>query len=447
MQNDSGRPFEYSYVNDSSCSYLVLEFGCGFIPLNHQVEIISQNPNLSFVPFHIRRENDQVSIYYNITSRISLSQYLERKRLNKKELLDLFRGITGSLLLHLNYMLDLSGFILDKDFIYINPATAETSLAYIPSPTGQNALEAYKAFLKDLIVNTASVDDNAKDNYIHRILNYLKSEGFNLNDFSRLIMELRNDMRQEEPMIKPVQAHKERTVSEAAACSISDARNPDRIYLGKKAESRRIFGIILLQLLVLLSVVITCLFLVSRAMGDMVSVLGVLITAAAADMLIMRKILVKRGKQEDNAERNFKNALQKPGCSKDTGSCRHGTKTPDLPRVFDTIMIPQVPLAGHPYLESAGTHPGERVIVNKDKFVIGRLGSMVDYTVQGSTVGKLHAEITENGGAYFIRDLNSKNGTYINDVKIPSNKECEIKFNDRIRFSSFEYVFKQQKEL
>jgi pSer/pThr/pTyr-binding forkhead associated (FHA) protein len=72
---------------------------------------------------------------------------------------------------------------------------------------------------------------------------------------------------------------------------------------------------------------------------------------------------------------------------------------------------------------------------------------MVDYIVQGSTVGKLHAEITLNKGVYWIRDLNSKNGTYLNDIRIPNNKECEIKSNDRIRFSNYEYLFMHQKVL
>ena len=76
--------------------------------------------------------------------------------------------------------------------------------------------------------------------------------------------------------------------------------------------------------------------------------------------------------------------------------------------------------------------------------MIGRLGSMADHVMQGSTVGKLHAEITVNKGLYYIKDLNSKNGTFVNDVRIPGNKEYEIKENDRIRFSNFEYVFRQQ---
>jgi len=72
------------------------------------------------------------------------------------------------------------------------------------------------------------------------------------------------------------------------------------------------------------------------------------------------------------------------------------------------------------------------------------LDSMVDYAVQDNTIGKLHAEISVTEGNYYVRDLNSKNGTYINNVRIPSNKEWEIKGNDRVRLSNYEYIFRQR---
>ncbi len=449
MQNDSERSFEYSYAADSCSSYLVLKFNNDIKPLNHQVEIISQNPNSAFLPFHIRREDENVSIYYNITSKISLSQYLERKQLNKKELLDLLRSITKSLMLHSNYLLDLSSFVIDEKFIYINPATAEASLVYVPTPSDIDAIEAYKSFLKDLIVTSASIDNNAKDNYLQRILNYLKSEAFSLGNFNRLIIDLRNSGGLNDPMNKSIHINRGRAVNEetAAAGYIPGSRSLKNEALGKTAESKHMLGIVLLQLLIILAVAIASLFLMSQAMGDMVSVSGILIIAAALDILIMKRIAGKQGIKVRTGESDCNDAIQKPEHSACKDKHQIISKTADVLRACDTIMISEDTWSNHPYLESVGEHSGERVIINKDKFVIGRLGSMVDYIVPGSTVGKLHAEITVNEGIYSIRDLNSKNGTYLNDVRISSNKECEMKNNDRIRVSDFEYIFRQQKVL
>ena len=42
------------------------------------------------------------------------------------------------------------------------------------------------------MVNSSSNDDDARDNYLQRILNYLKSDTFSLIEFNRLIVDLRN---------------------------------------------------------------------------------------------------------------------------------------------------------------------------------------------------------------------------------------------------------------
>lgn len=445
MRKDSERSYEYSFAVDSSSSYLVLKFNDDIKILSHQVEIISQNPSSAFVPLHIRREDENVSIYYSITSKISLSQYLERKQLNKRELLDLLRSITRNLMLHSNYLLDLSNFVIDEDFIYINPATAEVSLVYVPITCDINALEAYKSFLKDLIVNSVNVDNNAKDNYLQRILNYLKSEVFSLVDFNRFIIELRNSGGLNDPMNKSIHVYGGRGINEevAAVGYVSGNETFKKEILRKNGINKHVLEIALLQLLLVLAVVIACLFLISRATWDLASLLGILVIAAALDILIMKRIEGKRDKQVEAYKSDCDNVIQK--VKHNTYKAKHQTisKAPNVLRACDTILVSESASESHPYLQSMGAHSGERIMINKDKFVIGRLGSMVDYVVQGSTIGKLHAEITANNGIYCIRDLNSKNGTYLNEVRIPSNKECEIKSNDRIRFSNFEYIFIQ----
>jgi len=65
----------------------------------------------------------------------------------------------------------------------------------------------------------------------------------------------------------------------------------------------------------------------------------------------------------------------------------------------------------------------------------------VDYVIRNSAVGKVHAQIITRESSYFIKDLNSKNGTCINGVKIDSNEEYRIENNDRITLANNEYIF------
>ena len=72
---------------------------------------------------------------------------------------------------------------------------------------------------------------------------------------------------------------------------------------------------------------------------------------------------------------------------------------------------------------------------------MGRLEEQVDYTCKSNVIGKIHAEITKRDGQYYIKDLNSRNGTFVNSERIDSNKEYEIKHNDRVSLANCEYTF------
>lgn len=440
MDIDSGLAFEHSFYRDSTCSYLVLKLNSNIELLNHQVEIISQNPNPAFVPFHVRRENENTSIYYNITSKISLSQYLERKSLDKKELLDLLKNITKNLILHGNYLLDISSFLIAEDLIYINPATAEVSMIYVPAFLDRDIMEVYIAFLKDLMVNSASIDDSLRDNYLQRILNYLKSEAFSLNAFNRLIIDLRNS--------GDFCEYREKIENEEQAVSldIPVGRSTNEKAYEATGTNRYTRRILLLQLSIIVTAAIVCLLLIYRGIGDVLSLAGVLLIAVALDVLAMKKIVWRQGKQTEMEDKQ-QGTVSKRRVILNEARYQEAFTAPDILKACDTIMISEAPRNCHPYLESIGDNRIERVTINKDKFIIGRLGSMVDYIVQGSTIGKLHAEISAKDGVFHIRDLNSKNGTYVNGTRIPSNKELEIKSNDIVRFSNYEYVFRQEEAL
>lgn len=106
----------------------------------------------------------------------------------------------------------------------------------------------------------------------------------------------------------------------------------------------------------------------------------------------------------------------------------------------DTVVL-GVHDAKCPLLKGTGSCEGEIILIVKPEFTLGRLESQVDYVIRNSAVGKVHAQIITRESSYFIKDLNSKNGTCINDIKIDSNEEYRIEDNDRITLANSEYIF------
>ncbi|MDP4183260.1 MAG: FHA domain-containing protein, partial [Bacillota bacterium] len=105
----------------------------------------------------------------------------------------------------------------------------------------------------------------------------------------------------------------------------------------------------------------------------------------------------------------------------------------------DTVLLQDS--SNLPYLLNLNSGSNEKIFIDKASFVIGRLKSQVDYELRGSGISKVHSEIITRNGQYFIKDLNSSNGTYVNSEKIKSNFEFEIKNHDIIRFANMEFQF------
>ena len=85
----------------------------------------------------------------------------------------------------------------------------------------------------------------------------------------------------------------------------------------------------------------------------------------------------------------------------------------------------------------------ERFLINKPVFRIGKEKSYSDYSVANNNmVSRSHADIISRSGTYFIMDLNSKNGTFVNGIPIPAQQEVEIHNGDAIRLANEEFEFR-----
>lgn len=62
-----------------------------------------------------------------------------------------------------------------------------------------------------------------------------------------------------------------------------------------------------------------------------------------------------------------------------------------------------------------------KIETDKELISIGRNPSN-DIHIDNLSVSKKHARIIKKQGEYFIEDLNSTNGTYVNEIKINSQK-------------------------
>lgn len=82
----------------------------------------------------------------------------------------------------------------------------------------------------------------------------------------------------------------------------------------------------------------------------------------------------------------------------------------------------------------------EVISIQNDTFSLGS-GAQADYQVTVAGVSRLHAKIIYVNGAYYIHDMNSTNGTFVNDQRLIKGGNQMIHNNDVIRLGNESFVF------
>lgn len=108
----------------------------------------------------------------------------------------------------------------------------------------------------------------------------------------------------------------------------------------------------------------------------------------------------------------------------------------------DTDVLGRPNRQARRYPRLTRTRTQETVAVDKPVFRLGKERSYVDFFVtNNNAVSRSHADIITRGDRYFVKDLNSKNKTYINGTPLQANVETEIFDGDYLTLANEEFAF------
>lgn len=110
----------------------------------------------------------------------------------------------------------------------------------------------------------------------------------------------------------------------------------------------------------------------------------------------------------------------------------------------DTTIVTNSPIGQH--LDAIGeTKPASYLMFNKKKIelvakiTIGRETDN-DVIVDNKLASRHHAMIQKIKNAYFLKDENSTNGTFLNGVRIPKDKYVKLSPGDKITIGNMSLV-------
>ena len=94
-----------------------------------------------------------------------------------------------------------------------------------------------------------------------------------------------------------------------------------------------------------------------------------------------------------------------------------------------------------PYIIRVNT--GERVMINKAVFKIGKAGRGVDYHVGGNgAISKVHIIIYQREDGCYLKDNKTTNGTYLNGQRLDDNGEMKLSNDAMISIGGEDFIFK-----
>lgn len=466
------------YDNNASASYLVISSECPSQVLKYQALMIASNKISHIIPFEMKQNDDSYYFYYNITSKLPLDTFLKRRKLARNEFIGILSSIAGTAVNSAGYLLSAACFITDAAYIYINPVTLDVQLVYVPLERDCDVSGEFRNFVIDLVLNHAELDENNSDNFLQRILGFVKNEMFNIADFYLFLNKLDTRHAEEKSDVSSGEHSEDNHMDisnqsgkQGDKCSGNSAfkdackdcgkesRTGSKLAGGLVSKERRL-NVPLMAAGIVLQAVIALMFLASvkflKQAGNsgLTTYAALVMIALVVDVLVFKRLfslgLINAAEVQNetlppgNMDSNIADLQSEPGfvnvSAPDYGN-NNCTCTDTVDKgSCNTIMLSpgrreQPCLLGKHGLEM------EEIIIDKPEFFIGRLEGQVDYISANNAVGKVHACIAAKENAFYLSDFNSVNGTFINNIKIESNKEYEIRNNDIIAFANSEYVF------
>ncbi len=95
------------------------------------------------------------------------------------------------------------------------------------------------------------------------------------------------------------------------------------------------------------------------------------------------------------------------------------------------------------YFSSTNTSVDINLEINSNEYVIGKNPEKVNGVISfNKAISRVHCKINYKNNTYFITDLGSANGTFVNKNRLVANQPMQIKSGDIIRLANSDFVVK-----
>lgn len=389
----------------------------------YQTRILLENQVHGLLPCKIQKVNGEELFYYEITGCQSLKNLFENKKFDRRELENLLISVLRIMEALDEYLLNRDYLLLQPSYIFCSKENKEYYFVWIPALEGR--IEEEFRQLTEYIL--PKIDHTDKEAVALGYGIYKESTESNMRmDALKKQMYVSQE--------KSVHSGWKDSVQEEGEEQEERQRVLDDFYKEEEGEENRILGKI---------GTIVC---VIAAAGVFWAVRNIRISASFYFLAAAGIAVVVGGgiggiyfwKSRKNKEERLESTQYIQETEVQEEEIADGYE-----EEMGATMLLRERRTTQAYLEKLGQENPERYVLEREITVIGKWRENVDIWLNVPTVSRLHAKIVRKEQKDFLMDINSRNGTMLNNTWLDPEQEYGLENGDIIVFAQekFRYVF------
>ncbi len=379
---------EVTYRRNAGKSYMVIQAEGHYS--EYEMEMYKRNRLQGFLRFETVVADGKLEFWYDITGRISLEEHVRYHKLESRELFHLIKGIEGAQNTVENYLLKEQSIRLVPTYIFVGNGGREISFCYCPGSEDEFPKQ-FRALMEYLLVYVDHGEEYAvKISY--RIYQMTMEPNFGIQEIREIIQEMEESYERNKYRIKG---------SEPSGTTYMESES-----LEECVEEESSYGIGQQK---------------KEYLGKWVAQ-GKKIVEEKTQRWI-RRIAKDRGSRNQMV---FE-PTEIRGAETENQTVFLGKNKEEHKMVKLTYM---------------GENEGADVELVEDIYCVGSQED-ADIVIRDKTVSRLHARINKSEGKYYIEDMNSRNGTWINGKMLHYLEKVALKNGDVVAFSDIRYKYEE----
>ncbi len=458
----------YEYKRDLNHNYLILDGGKAGTE-KYREKIMERNQITGLLPYQIRYIDGQTKYYYDISSKQPIGTAFSIQKMEYGILCKLFSQLEAIARELENYLLDSSLIWLDIRYLYWDMKGEQIYLTLC-----EDTEESQEAMLRRFSEDVLNLIDHADKKAVDLAYSFYQK----VADGELDLLSLTKCMQRELTGIFPVM--QEKGMSEGEECVVGNESHriegemwrskreteisdlvqgedalenfPEKPYGNAYEERRkpirsRILNVFLVVVILLFLGVCGVYIWLNYALTEREMLIGggFVAMAVAAMVLYMMK---RRGKGEELD-------VLEPGIVSQEAFRGKSVEKRTVSSALPPAKEQKIPVCEEVYGETTyfqgeeeercleGRVHGKQVTISiaQTPYLIGKQKGAVHFVLSDPSVSRIHAAFMEQEGRLFLQDMNSKNGTFKNEVCLDTLAMAEVKPGDEIRFGRLRFTY------